>query len=416
MESFSHPGLTHRPDLFSGSAARLLFAGDWAPVRQFCRILGEQPGGLYDDRILAAFARADYRVVNVEAVLHADPQALAPVYKEGPNLRGPVAAVADLRALGTDLGLLANNHVYDFGADGLRATADLLAEAGIATCGHGEGQEDAYDGHVVKINDVEIAFVNFQEGEEGPNTERAPEVAGWDLRRIEDSIRAHRRAGRTVIALPHADREFLPCPAPYIQKTYRALVTAGASLVIAHHPHVPRGMEIHRGCPILYSLGNFAFWQDHPGLFRKLGLLAEVAVSAEGETGLRLLPYRIGKERLRSLTEPETAWFGDHLAAVSGPALAPDRVRAAWHAAVDAIPLSSWYHDCTGMRYGMDLMEKEDPVGLARLRTRLSSPAHYEFMKAGIDRILSGSHGTSDPALVERVRLWSETAAAGPFS
>lgn len=408
MQSFDHPALSHQPGLFKEASTRLLFTGDWAPVRHFENILSQQPGRLYHPALAGVFANADYRIVNVEAVLSHQPESLTPVYKEGPNLAGPAAAVADLQRLGTDLALLANNHSYDFGTEGLHSTARILDKAGIPSTGWAKGQADAYHGKVVAFPTTEVAFVNFQEGEEGPFTDRAPEIAGWDLARVTDSIRQHSRQGRTVIAIPHGGREYLPCPAPYIQQTYRQLVEAGAAAVIAHHPHVPRGMEVYRGAPILYSLGNFAFWQDHPGLFRKLGLLAEVALGPSGQIGLRLLPYRITESAIRPLHSSEFAPFQTELAALSGPHLAPDKVKAQWNAAIDAIPLEEWYLDCTGMDYGMQLMKQQDPVGLARLRTRLSSPAHFRFITDGINRILAGRHGQSAPHRLQRHQLWTE--------
>lgn len=418
MQPLHHPHLQHRADLFAGPAPRLLFTGDWAPVRRFRDLLAEYPGQLYDGEVVRCFAEADARVVNVEAVLAGETERklLEPVYKEGPNLIGPDTAVKDLLALPADVGLLANNHAYDFGPEGLAATVRVLKESEIHTCGHGRNQDEAYQPCVLKIQDTEVALINFQEGEEGPHTYRAPELAGWDLGRVCRSIREQRQAGRRVIAVPHADREFLPLPAPYIQRAYRTLVEAGASAVIGHHPHVPRGVEVWQGCPIVYSLGNFAFWQEHPGLFRKLGLLAELALGDEGSPGLRLFPFRIEAGCIRALRPGEAEWLAEQLGAVSGPGLHPDRVKAHWEAAIDSLPLESWYEDCTGMAYGMQLMEQQDPAGLARLRTRLSSPAHTEFMTAGINRILSGQHGRSDPALRERVRLWTELANAGPFT
>jgi hypothetical protein len=59
------------------------------------------------------------------------------------------------------------------------------------------------------------------------------------------------------------------------------------------------------------------------------------------------------------------------------------------------------------MKYGMGLMEQREPLGLARLRTRLSSPSHYEFMVAGIDRILAGEHGNSSEEMIKKVRRWT---------
>lgn len=394
-------------EVFEQGCQRILFAGDWAPVRHYREALSSRPGVLYESAILDAFRQADRRIVNVEAVLHSDPGALKPVCKEGPNLAGPPEAVADLKALSADAACLANNHVYDYGLEGLEGTRAALEAAGILTCGTGATRADAYDGCVLKAGPHEVAIVNFQEGEEGGDTGRAPEVAGWDLTRVCEAIGRHRATGRLVIAVPHADREFLPLPAPYIQEAYRELVEAGASAVVAHHPHVPRGIEIHKGAPICYSLGNFAFWQDHPGLFRKLGYLLTVGISPLQKVGLKLLPYRLQEDRIHALQGNDRERFMRLLAGVSGTALYPDAVRAGWNAAIDAIPVKDWYASCTGMDYTFARMRAVDPVGLARMRTRLSSPAHYTFMRDGITRVLDGRHGSSDPRLIRKVLLWT---------
>jgi hypothetical protein len=171
---------------------------------------------------------------------------------------------------------------------------------------------------------------------------------------------------------------------------------------------VPRGIELYAGAPICYSQGNFLFSHEHAGLFRRLGYMVELVVSRQGPPGLRLVPYYLNASGIHLLTTEQKEWFMNQLLSVSGNNLAPERVRAWWEAAIDAISIDDWYQSCTGMDYGMNLMRKGDPVGLARLRTRLSAPAHYEFMIAGIDRILSGQHGTSDPQMLETVHLWTE--------
>ncbi|MCD8483763.1 MAG: CapA family protein, partial [Verrucomicrobia bacterium] len=259
---------------FANPTCRMVFCADWAPIRAYTDLLSNHPGSAYCSDILRELAQVDFRIVNVEAVLHENPKSLCPQTKEGPNLVGPASAVDDLVAVGFNVALLANNHIYDYGLEGLESTRSIVEAVGLRSCGTGKNQENAYDGLVLKQGGIEIALINFQEGEEGPHTERAPEVAGWDLQRVCASIRHHVGAGRTVIALPHADREFLPFPAPFAQRAYRSLVDAGAALVIAHHPHVPRGVELYQGVPIFYSQGNFLF-NSSPDLFVNLATWCE---------------------------------------------------------------------------------------------------------------------------------------------
>jgi len=396
---------------FRHAQANLLFCADWAPVRHFSSGMIERPGSLYSDDIRAILETADYRIVNVEAVLHPDPGAAQAVWKEGPNLIGPSRAVEDLSGVGMDIGLLANNHTYDFGREGLLQTRETLEQEGIKTVGGGgENHSDPYAGLVLQCGKTPVALINFSEGEEGCYSDRVPGLAGWDLDRVCASVRNHRKCGRRVIVVPHAGKEFLPCPLPYLRTAYHRLVEAGASLIVAHHPHVPRGVEIHEGVPIFYSQGNFLFWQDHAGWFRKVGFILSVAVAEDGTLGCRMIPYRLDSAGIHRMSARQEAWFFRETESVSGSALTHDEVMAWQDAAIDAIPEDAWYRSCTGMDYTMERMREKDPVGLARLRTRLSSPSHYEFMVAGINRVLAGHHGSADPEKIRKVRLWTEAA------
>jgi len=74
---------------------------------------------------------------------------------------------------------------------------------------------------------------------------------------------ASRLADYTIVTI-HAhegDRNRL-VPAQFLVTFARAMVDAGADLFVGHGPHVLRGIEIYKGKPILYSLGDFIFQND----------------------------------------------------------------------------------------------------------------------------------------------------------
>ena len=400
---------------YDPDAPALLFCADWAPVRAFRDPLLENPGSLYGAGIRRELASATFRIVNVETTLLADPDAFSPVPKEGPAFASPAEAVQDLREAGFDLALLANNHTSDFGPDGLVETRRVLEDAGLAVCGVGTSQKDAYRGTSFHIGSTSVAIVNFQEGEEGTCTERNPGLAGWDLDRVCAEIEQLEKAGHRVIAVPHADKEYLPVPAPYAQAAYRRLVDAGACAVISHHPHVPRGWEFSKGVPILYSQGNFLFWSGQPGLFRRLGYMVRLHFTESGACAFRLIPYQIRPEGLELLDQQQRHWFLSHLSRVSGDALAPASTRSFWNAAIDAIPREAWLRDATGMEFTFKKMQEGDPLGIARLRTRLVSPSHFHFMIDGISRVLDGAHGTSPAERMEILSLWDQASEAFPL-
>jgi hypothetical protein len=51
-------------------------------------------------------------------------------------------------------------------------------------------------------------------------------------------------------------------PAQFTVEFAHAMIDAGADMMIAHGPHVLRGIEVYKGKPIFYSMGNFIFEND----------------------------------------------------------------------------------------------------------------------------------------------------------
>jgi poly-gamma-glutamate synthesis protein (capsule biosynthesis protein) len=126
---------------------------------------------------------------------------------------------------------------------------------------------------VTQTSGVQLAVVNAAEGEEGRSVNNGPGVIDLYQDCLTQQITALREQVDVIVAVLHAGREFVPAPPPYVQRTYRALVNAGADLVVGHHPHVPQGVEVYQGRPIAYSLGNFALWHPNGSPFRRLGYL-----------------------------------------------------------------------------------------------------------------------------------------------
>lgn len=108
------------------------------------------------------------------------------------------------------------------------------------------------------------------------------EPNGGDVQEITKWVRDARRQADWVFYTLHAHEAHLEreVPAEFVVKFARACVDAGADGFIGHGPHVLRGIEIYKGKPILYSLGNFIFQNDlikkHPQeIYEKTGLSFE---------------------------------------------------------------------------------------------------------------------------------------------
>ena len=74
-----------------------------------------------------------------------------------------------------------------------------------------------------------------------------------------EQVRALSKSGALVFVSLHWGTEYFSTPSEGQKRTARALIDAGASAILGHHPHVAQTVETYRGRPIFYSLGNFLF-------------------------------------------------------------------------------------------------------------------------------------------------------------
>ncbi|HWL53530.1 MAG TPA: CapA family protein [Chthoniobacteraceae bacterium] len=107
-----------------------------------------------------------------------------------------------------------------------------------------------------------------------------------DLKRLLASVGEAKRQANQVIVSIHAHEmkgEAKDEPADFLQTFSRACIDHGAHAVIGHGPHLLRGVEIHAGCPIFYSLGNFIF-QSETVAALPADFYAQYGLSAEENT------------------------------------------------------------------------------------------------------------------------------------
>lgn len=251
---------------------------------------------------------ADIAFVNLETTVGSGGE---PVDKDF-VFQSPPEAATSLSKAGIDIVSLANNHVFDYGPDGLLNTIDIVGGEGVATVGAGRDQAEATQVIVLEVGGLRVAFLayvntppdsgsGFDLEATAKATDTTPGVNWLDVDRIPNDVELAKTVSDVVVVSIHTGFEYQEVLSDIQTQAAHAAIDAGASLVIGEHPHVLQRIETYNGALILYSLGNFVFDFDYvdysyEGLPSSLSALVQVDLTKGGVTGCRIVPLIIGEE------------------------------------------------------------------------------------------------------------------------
>lgn len=252
----------------------------------------------------AQLAAADLTVANLESTLS---RAGSP-RQGGDSFAAPPAAAVGLAELGFDVLSLANNHSGDFGRDALLRTVHRVRVAGIAPLGAGANSRAAWRPVVVERDGVRIGLLafnaigeTFRAGRRSPGAAslsmqpRTGDVVPTELARLQERVRRLAARADVVIVLPHWGDQYTHRPVRDQRVVGRALIDAGASVVVGSHPHWVQDVQRHRGRFVVHSLGNFVFDMDFMRQTQE-GVVLTMTFRAGALTRARLSPYVIGTD------------------------------------------------------------------------------------------------------------------------
>jgi hypothetical protein len=154
---------------------------------------------------------------------------------------------------------LANNHILDWGIEGIKTTQSILSEIGIKYFGSGINEEEANQVLIKNINGTTVALLAFCKKGYFCAKDNKPGATEFNIKNIVSKIIKLRDSVNFIIVLPHWGTEFSFYPDPeQISKSHK-IIDAGADAIVGHHPHVLQGWEIYKDKPIFYSIGSFLY-------------------------------------------------------------------------------------------------------------------------------------------------------------
>lgn len=244
------PGRPGAPDV-----VRFAAAGDL--------LLSSDPSGRHADRdpagifapLRGILAECDLVLGNLECTFPGDGRTVS----TEPRVIARPQAVRAVKDAGFGVVTLANNHLFDCLEEGFHRLRSLLDEIGLAHFGAGDDLDQAASPAIVEVKGIRVAFLGAADQRSGAShfaADGRPGVAPLDADALCERIAQLRRQVNHVIVSPHWGEERFLIPSPRQVEQAHAFVDAGASMVLGHHPHVVQGLEMYRGAPIAYSLGN----------------------------------------------------------------------------------------------------------------------------------------------------------------
>ncbi len=324
------------------------FVGDIMLARRY-----EYPGGIIPTQGVEAIFEptlpclgeaSDITVANLECPLTDTgiQHPTKPIY-----FRGSPENVAGLVYAGIDVVSLANNHIIDYGLEGMRQTQAVLDSSGILYSGAGANSYEAYLPIFTNRKGTNIAFLassdrtgqydNYQPYlNAGFNKPGFANLTQFDIARQIQSVEDD---ADIIVMEMHSGDEYNPIPtldevrkrdyaedemySPFLLIPTRSdiadrrhAIDQGADLVICHHVHVLQGLEVYNGKLIAHSLGDFTFDLNYPETYPSMILNSKInengfykyevtpvyiddyiPMRAQGELGSYILDYLVRRSK-----------------------------------------------------------------------------------------------------------------------
>ncbi|MCC8059815.1 MAG: CapA family protein [Clostridiales bacterium] len=262
----------------------LLATGDLGPNR-------ENPDSIFDG-VREALKQGDLLFGQLDPCLaHTG----SPLPQSRLPMRGDPAGGAAIARAGFNVISFATNHCMDWGREAFFETLEVIRENGMVPIGAGKDLADACKPYIVEVNGVKIAFLaccsilpqNYFATTERPGCAPLRGLTIYeqiehdqpgtparihsfplqeDLDRLVADIRAVRDQADIVAVSLHWGIHFVPAViAQYQRIAAHAIIDAGADIILGHHTHILKPIEVYKGKPIIYSMANFAL--EPPFLF-----------------------------------------------------------------------------------------------------------------------------------------------------
>jgi poly-gamma-glutamate synthesis protein (capsule biosynthesis protein) len=242
-----------------------------------------------------AYGPDEIVVVNLETAITESTGGVGKTY----TFKAPPARLAELVADGVDVVSLANNHGMDFGERGLTDTLAAADAVGMPLVGAGVDADEAFAPWTTTVGDHRVAVLgatqvldNAFESSWTADADSPGLASAKQPQRLVEAVARAAAEADTVAVMVHWGVEKQTCPTADQQELARALVDAGADIVVGGHAHRLQGAGRMGTAVVGYGLGNFVFDTPDGSDGARSGML-RVRADGTGHLDYQWLPAAI---------------------------------------------------------------------------------------------------------------------------
>lgn len=235
---------------------QILIFGDICPDNDYREMFDKNSNGAFSKEIAEEIKNSALVIANFECPATNN---TVPLTKCGPALKAEPQDIHLLKNMGFDVLSLANNHILDYGMQGVYETLKLCADSNIRTVGAGENKTEAAKPLYCEFGSKTIGIISFAEAEFNLAGDTTPGANHFDPYNSFDLVTEMKKHCDYLIVLYHGGIEHYKNPSPLLQKKCRKFANSGADLVLCQHSHCIGTVEEINGSTILYGQGNSLF-------------------------------------------------------------------------------------------------------------------------------------------------------------
>lgn len=306
---------------------KIAILGDICPTEDYRKFFDSNDPEQVFGRAVSILKNADLTVANLEAPATKED---APILKTGPNLKAVPKDLELLQKGGIDVLSMANNHILDYGSQGVVDTLETCEKLGIQTVGSGRDSKSAKEPFLISIKDKKIGILSFAEAEFNLATSSQAGANRFDYFDSIKDIRDVKEKCDFLIVLYHGGSEFHPYPSPLLQKKCRNMAEFGADLILCQHSHCIGTYEEVGQSMILYGQGNSVFGWEKGNEEWNEGLLVEVELVGESKPVVKFNLLNATDNGIILADEKKTAQRLGKMTEMSKALAYPEQVNALW--------------------------------------------------------------------------------------